>query len=185
MYLYAALIPPAPALDELAHVVRSVPGGSAQFDAEPPRSMHMPITTFGYVANRDTAGLKHTLRQAASRWEPAKLRFAGATALEWQGDKSVWAKLGGDLDSLTQIGRGVPPAVRHLGFLVDRRTFRPWISVGKITDETTSPYLEQLVGALDAFEGSSWTLDSLALARRARGEEGSSYDVVEQFPLGG
>ncbi len=91
------------------------------------------------------------------------LRLAGGAALEWPGDKSAWARLDGDLDALQVIAQGVPKVVQRLSLFVDRRQFRPLLSVGSITDETTAPYLEALVAALERFEGMTWTQESVSL----------------------
>ena len=113
-----------------------------------------------------------------------ELRFAGGAALEWPGDESVWAKLDGDVEKLVTIGRGIPRAVQKLQLFVDRRQFRPWLSVGTITDRTTAPYLEDLVARLDAFSGRSWTQETVSLMKNIPQEPDHPYEVVEELPLG-
>ena len=56
--------------------------------------------------------------------------------------------------------------MQRLGFFVDRLQFRPWLSVGTITDESTAPYLESVVAALDGFRGRTWTVEAVSLMRR-------------------
>jgi 2'-5' RNA ligase len=186
MRLFAALLPPEEVLTELAALVRSVAPNTRELDARPVADMYMPVTSFGNVALGDARQLEATLRREAAGWAAPKIYFSGGTALEWPGDQSVWAKLAGDLDELYAIGRGVPAVVRRLGFFVDRRQFRPWLSVGTITDHTTAPYLERLVAELEGFEGPPWRLEHLHLLRRLPAlEDGSDggFDVVEQLPL--
>ena len=119
--------------------------------------MRMPVTNFGNVALHDAETLLQTLRTESARWPNPELRFHGHAALEWEGDKCVWSKLDGDVDDLLAVGREVPKVVQPLGFLVDRRKFRPWLAVGSITDATTLSYLERLTAALDEFKGTPWT----------------------------
>lgn len=186
MRLFAGLLPPDEALAELAHVVRSVAPETPELEARAVADMYMPVTQFGNVTLGDARSLESTLRREAAGWAAPKLYFAGGTALEWPGDQSVWAKLGGDVDDLLVIGRGVSNVVRRLGFLVDRRQFRPWLSVGSITDHTTAPYLERLVAALDGFEGQPWRIEHLDVMRRLPVlEDGSDggFEVVERLPL--
>ena len=57
----------------------------------------------------------------------------------------MWTKLDGDVEDLLTIGRGIPLVAQRMRLFVDRRQFRPWLSVGTITDKTTAPYLEDLV----------------------------------------
>ncbi len=186
MRLYSALFPPQDALAELADVVRSVAPGTRELDGVDVADMHIPVTQFGNVTLADARSLEAALARETAGWRAPKLAFSGGTALEWRGDQSVWAKLDGDLDALHEIARGVSTVVQRLGFLVDRRQFRPMLSVGTITDHTTAPYLEALVGALESFTGMSWQLPELTVLRKLPVlEDGSDggFEVVRHLPL--
>ena len=214
MRLFAAIVPPRPVLEEVVAVLDSVRPEATGPEpvprpllrrlvgrgAPPPRAaeslvdrelerppleeMHIPLTSFGNVTLGDSVKLANALRRAAASWPRAEVAFAGAAALEFKGDESVWARLTGDLDAVTTIGRGVPQVVQRLGFFVDRRVFRPWLSVGTITDETTAPYLERVVAALDAFHGRTWTLEHVHLMRWPPEATGASgFEVMEPMPL--
>ena len=155
MRLYAALVPPMHVRDELADLVSSVAPGTPELTPVPPVEMRVPVTNFGNVTLNDSLRLVEVLRDAAGRWPRPTVHCSGSAALEFEGDRSVWSRIEGDLDELLEVGRGVPKVVQPLGFLVDRRKFRPWISVGTITENTTLPYLEKLTEVLDGFTGSS------------------------------
>jgi RNA 2',3'-cyclic 3'-phosphodiesterase len=215
MRLFAAIMPPRPVLEEVVAVLDSVrpatpspeparpllrrlvgrgapPPPPAQrlvdreLDRPPLEEMHIPLTSFGNVTLGDSIKLANALRTAVAAWPRAEVSFAGAAALEFKGDESVWARLTGDLDAVNVIGRGVPQVVQRLGFFVDRRVFRPWLSVGTITDETTAPYLERVVAALDAFQGRTWTLEHVHLMRWPPDATGASgFEVMEPMPLAG
>ena len=148
MRLYAAIVPPEAARAELADLVRSVGPASPELEPVAVADMRIPVTSFGNVTLSDSSVLLSTLRDVARGWTRPELRFRGHAALEWEGDKNVWAKIDGDVESLNTVGRGVPVVVQPLGFLVDRRKFRPWLPVGTITDATTLPYLERLTAAV-------------------------------------
>ena len=207
MRLFAAIVPPRAVIDEVREILLGVRGPDvaepkrglrARFGSRPsavdeqdsdelavPEAalMYLPITGFGNVALGDSVQLTNALRAEAATWQKPTLHLAGGTALEFPGDESVWAKLAGDLDALNAIGRGVPQVVRRLGFFVDRRQFRPWLSVGTITDATTAPYLQRVVDALDAFRGQSWTVESVSLMKRLTEEGPDSFEEMEQLPL--
>jgi RNA 2',3'-cyclic 3'-phosphodiesterase len=214
MRLFAAIVPPRDVLKEVVDVVESVrstlepepapakwwrrSGRGARGDGreqEGPRPnleldrpdidlMHIPITSFGNVTLGDSIKLADALREKAVGWSRPEVRFAGAAALEFPGDESVWATLDGDVDGLRVIGRGVPDVVKRLGFFVDRRVFRPWLSVGTITDETTAPYLERLVAAIENLEGRPWTVDAVWLMKRpAEAVSSDTFEEMERMPL--
>jgi 2'-5' RNA ligase len=186
MRLFAAIVPPELARKELAEAVRAAGPDSPELAAVPVEDMRIPVTGFGNVSQRDALQLISTLARAAAAWPRPELRFAGSAALEWPGDENVWARLDGDVDGALTIGRGVPPAVKRLGFLVDRRAFRPWMAVGAITDHTTAPYLEKLVGDLDEFKGSLWTLETLTIVRKVPLDQSGKVEeiVLDEIPLG-
>jgi 2'-5' RNA ligase len=162
------------------------PEHNAQLNRPPLEAMYIPITGFGNVTLGDSVKLAAALREAVAGWQRPTVAFAGAAALEFKGDESVWARLSGDLDELMTIGRGVPQVVQRLGFFVDRRVFRPWLSVGTITDETTAPYLERLVAALEEFRGESWVVEHVHLMKRpAESTSEHAFEVMEPMPLGG
>jgi 2'-5' RNA ligase len=197
MLLHAVIIPPRMVLDAVVHVVQSVdqppaaappqpssgsprrrrdrgvhePGPPAAadpgLDFVPPEQMHLPITGFGNVTAGDASKLAATLTDAAAGWTRPTVRIAGGGALEFPGDRAVWAKLEGDVDGLVSIARGVVQAVQRRGFFVDRRAFRPWLAVATITDATTAPSLEEVVAVLDAFRGEPWTVECVSVMKRS------------------
>jgi len=130
---------------------------AAALEHVPVERMLFPITGFGNLTANDANRVADAIREAAAGWDVPTVRFSGGTALDFPGDWSVWAKLAGDVDGAMTVARGVTESVQRLGFFVDRRQFRPMMSVGTVTAETTGPYLEALVAALEQFEGEEWT----------------------------
>ncbi len=187
MRIFAALVPPEPVRNEVAAVVASVDPGTPELAAVPAGDLRMPLTHFGNVAQHDFLQMVQILRHDAERWPRPELRFSGSAALEFDGDRSVWSRAEGDLDALFTVSRNLPVSVKRLGFLVDRRRFRPWLSVGTITEATTAPYLERLVAALDGYKSDLWTLDRISIVRRTPTEVPGQVDevVIEEVPLGG
>ena len=186
MRLFAAIVPPRHTVDELVEELLAAGAGSRELDPVSADKMHIPVTGFGNVSHGDAHQLVDMLARAASSWTRPDLRFSGSAALEWPGDRNVWARLDGDVDGVLTVGRGVPPAVQRLGFLVDRRVFRPWVAVGSITDDTTAPFLERVVDRLGEFKGTMWTLSTLTVMRKVPTDDrGGMQEVVhEEIPLG-
>lgn len=157
---------------------------SDQLSRLPVVRMHIPITTFGHLTRTDTVRLADELRETAATWSGPTMRFSGGKALEWPGDKSVWVRLDGDLKGLQVIAKGVTTVAQRLSLFVDRRQFRPWLAVGTINDLTTAPYLEQLVAALESFEGTSWTQGTVSLMKgQPEGAPGEPFEELEAMPL--
>jgi hypothetical protein len=187
MLVHGSIFPPRSALEAVVAVVGSVPApddgrapsselkallgrlgrGKARgelaeappavLELVPVERLQLPITGFGNLTTRDAHRVAEAIATAAVDWHAPTVRLAGGTALDFPGDWSVWAKLAGDVEALSEVVRGVTQSVEGLGFFVDRRQYRPMLSVANVTRATTGPYLEALVAALDAFEGESWT----------------------------
>ena len=173
-------------LDRLGTIAGRSPDqatANEQLDAIKAQHMHIPITYFGNLTLGDSIALADALRTEVATWRRPELRFAGGTALEWQGDESVWTKLEGDVEDLLTIGRGIPPVAQKMQLFVDRRQFRPWLSVGTITDKTTAPYLEELVARLDRFKGRTWVQESVTLLKGVPHESETPFEVQEELPL--
>lgn len=214
MLVHGAIIPPSAVLEALDAVVRSVPlpagaepapaasqgirgrlgrrrndvveapAAPVMLEHLPVARMRLPITGFGNLTTHDANRLAEVIAHAASEWEQPRLQFAGGTALDFPGDWSVWAKLDGDVDALMSIARGVTQSVEGLGFFVDRRQFRPMLSVATVTEATTGPFLQSVVDALDAFRGEEWTAD-ISLTKETF--VGGQPEIVEfhRIPIAG
>jgi 2'-5' RNA ligase len=175
----------APERNEQAATIQTEPT-TDELDTPDVEEMYLPLAGFGNVTLRDSTQLANSLRSEVATWQRAKLVFTGSAALEFPGDTSVWVKLDGDLDALNAIGKGVPLVVQRMGYFVDRRKFRPWLSVGTITDSTTAPFLERLVAALDEFRGQPWTVEGVSLMKWLPEVDGKRhFEQVELLRLGG
>jgi len=187
MRMSAALIPPPPVLEDLAAVVRSVRGHETQLEPVPADLMRLPLGNFGNVGLTDRMALQEALTDEVSRWAPLQLRFRGGSALLDPGDDSVWAEMSGDLEQLTAMGSVIPRVVHRLGFLIDRRSFRTRLRVGRITPATSLEFLERLLSRLDGYAGPAWTSHHVSLLRNLSGDGASEpmYEVMHELRLVG
>ena len=154
-----------------------------QLDHVSPSRMQLPIATFGNVAVSDVSRLVEAIRGVAATLTPPRLHLAGSAALEFPGDTSVWAKVNGDLDSLRRIPPGITQIVEPLGFFVDRRQFRPMLSVATINDATSIEVLQQVVDALDAFEGEPWAVGHVSLRKKRLDLDPPGSEEIASLPL--
>jgi 2'-5' RNA ligase len=187
MRMSAALIPPPPVLEDLAAVVRSVRGHERQLTPVPADLMRLPLGNFGNVGLTDRMALQEVLTDEVSRWAPLQLRFRGGSALLDANDDSVWAEMSGDLEQLTAMGAVIPRVVQRLGFLIDRRSFRTRMRVGRITDATSVDFLERLLRRLDGYSGPAWTSHHVTLLRHLSSERTSEppFEVIHELRLVG
>ena len=213
MLLYAVIVPPRDVLVAIARVVRSVERPSAPEPPTPRRGfrarlggrggpavepvnaipdelelisaeqMNLPITGFGNVTTGDARRLEEAISAEAATWTPPTMWFTGGTAVENPNDRSVWAGLEGDVAALMSVARGVTQSVEPLGFFVDRRKFRPSMAVATVTEHTTTPYLQSILDALDAFRSEPWTVEHVLLTRRSFDQGVPKPEEVARIPL--
>ena len=170
--------------------------GAAVEPAEPPPppppqldllasdQLQLPLCSFGNLTTEEVTRLRKALGELAAGLPSPTVWVAGGGALEFDGDKSVWAKLEGDVDGLWKVFRGINEGVERLGFFLDRRSFRPWLALGSINDATTAPYLEDVVAALDAHRGTPWLVDTVSLMKLAHTGKPPTATEMDYFPLG-
>jgi 2'-5' RNA ligase len=151
----------------------------------PAEAMHLPIAKFGNLALNDATRLANTMDQEARNWQTPRLSLSGGVALEPEGDDAVWVALAGDVDALGTLTRGVVLAAQAMRLFVDRRGFRPHVKVGTVTQHTTEGYLEELLAALDAFEGHAWWMTTISLLVPIdQGPGKAPFKTFRDIPLG-
>jgi len=209
MHVRASLVPPERIANAVAEVVASVelpveppppppkgifrrkaepaappPPPAPQLDLLPSDQLQIPLCSFGNLTTDEVTRLGKALASIASELTAPTVWVAGGTALEFTGDQSVWAKLEGDVDGLWAVFRGINEGVERLGFFLDRRSFRPWLSLGTINEATTAPYLEDVVAALDAYRSEPWLVDGVSLMKLALTGKPPGAVEIQCVPLG-
>lgn len=206
MLVHGAFVPPRDALEELSKVVRAgrrepapepepkrglfgrraevapAPPAPPVFIDVPVAALRLPITAFGNLTSGDARRLADELTATFAGWQRPTVWFGGGGALEWPGDRMVWARLEGEVAELTGVSRGVTTCVERLGLFVDRRVFRPMLAVAEVTASTTGPDLEAVVGALEEFRGQSWEVDAVVLTVDPSGD--GNVQEHERIPIG-
>lgn len=207
MHLFSALVPPRDIADDLADVVASVrrpvdvaPTPKRRFGRRPPApapvlsrppleivpisDMRFHITTFGNVTTGDAAKITRCIAEAAVDWPAPTVYFAGAVAPDFPRDRSVRARLDGDLDAMTALARGVIQTVERVGLYADRRRFRPVLAVAKATDDTELADVEAAADALTHYRSPSWTVDAISLFTTVFDGPHETAKEIERVPVG-
>lgn len=183
MRIFAALLPPAEALDELAATVaplRRRPGGERLRWAE--RSdWHITLAFYGNADASRLRALYAGLARVAAEGAPFSLRLVGGGAF---GRRHLWAGVAGDLPQLTRLAlvsgeageaAGLPGGTRH-------DAYRPHLTLA--SDQERNGDLAHWLAALADFEGSPWTASSLVLMRSEDRADGTRYRTQASWPLG-
>ncbi|MEU2788876.1 RNA 2',3'-cyclic phosphodiesterase [Streptomyces sp. NPDC007100] len=187
MRLFAAVLPPADAVDELDARVRRL---RALPEADRLRwtaraGWHFTLAFYGEVPDALLPDLRERLARAARRHEPFPLRLKGGGHFA---DRVVWAGAEGGLPGMRKLADSAAAAARRAGVeLSGHRAYTPHLTVARNRADALDP--APFVAALADFAGTGWTVRELALVRSrlpvagVAGEQ-PRYETVAAWPLG-
>ncbi|MEP6666108.1 MAG: hypothetical protein ABJA81_06645 [Nocardioidaceae bacterium] len=187
MRINAFVQPPEHVVQHLASALEDVAIPAPQVNWVESSMWILPLATFGNVAMSEAIDLELLLMKELRSILPMELRLAEVIPLPEDGDDSLWAGYDGDTEQLTQLASAIPRWVRPHGFLLDRRSFRTRMRIGRVTPYTSVIDLERLVEKLGHYQGPSWTADEIVMGRPRRAEDDgkpAGYDVDARIPFG-
>ncbi|MEW2081499.1 RNA 2',3'-cyclic phosphodiesterase [Streptomyces sp. NPDC005283] len=186
MRLFAAVLPPARAVDELALAVdrlRSLPGSDGlRWTGR--AGWHFTLAFMGEVEDGLLPELHARLGRAARRTHPFALRLHGGGRF---GQRALWVGAAGGLEEMRLLAERTDAAARRAGVsMQEHRRYQAHLTIARSRDEADlRPYVE----ALEAFEGTPWEVAELSLVRSnlpVSGVPGEQprYETVGSWPLG-
>ncbi|MWA11884.1 RNA 2',3'-cyclic phosphodiesterase [Streptomyces sp. BA2] len=187
MRLFAAVLPPPAAADELAQAadkLKTLPGAEALRWTRR-ESWHFTLAFMSEVEDATVTQLSTRLERAAHRTAPFPLALHGGGHF---GARALWAGAQGDVDTLRLLAQRADAAARKSGITMEEhRHYRPHLTLARGHGE---PSLRAYADALADFAGTEWTVAELTLVRSnlpVSGVPGERprYEVVGRWPLGG
>ncbi|MFP1626363.1 RNA 2',3'-cyclic phosphodiesterase [Streptomyces sp. 5K101] len=185
MRLFAAVLPPDRAVDELGLAVDRLSGmaGADRLRWTGREGWHFTLAFMGEVGDDLVPELRARLARAAHRTEVFPLRLHRGGRF---GRRALWAGAAGGLDEMRLLAERADAAARRSGIDMDEhRSYHAHLTIARAREDTDlRPYVE----ALDDFEGSPWHVEELALVRSnlpGGGRPGAQprYEVVDSWPL--
>ncbi|MGW2600863.1 RNA 2',3'-cyclic phosphodiesterase [Streptomyces klenkii] len=192
MRLFAAVIPPQAAVDELAAEVAqlraALPEHHGRLRWTRPATWHFTLAFFGEVDEARLPELGECLAHTAHRHPAHELRFAGGGRF---GGRILWVGATGSLETLAGLARSTVDAARQAEVhMDDARPFRPHLTLARVTGHVNlRPYAEELA----EFRGRRWRVERLELmsshlpgtgTRIGAAGERPRYETVAAYPLG-
>ncbi|MFJ2016839.1 RNA 2',3'-cyclic phosphodiesterase [Streptomyces nodosus] len=186
MRLFAAVVPPPEAIDELAvavHGLERMPGaGGLRWTGRP--AWHFTLAFYGEVAEEVVPELSERLARAARHSEPFPVALCGGGHF---GGRALWVGASGDLEALRLLADRAESAGRRAGLeMGEHRGYRAHLTLAR---SRGSANLRPYAAALDPFAGGAWTVGELHLVRSrlpVSGVPGEQprYETLEQWGLG-
>jgi RNA 2',3'-cyclic 3'-phosphodiesterase len=181
MRLFAAVVPPAEAVEHLAASTPVRDGDALRWST--PEAWHITLAFYGEFPGHRLDDLVDRLRRAARRHPPLELALAGAGRF---GGRVLWVGCTGEVAGLRKLAQACGAAGRRAGADIDeQRRFRPHVTLARASRPVD---LRGYVAELAGYRGPSWRASALALVRShlGAGEDGRSrYEPVDSLELAG
>ncbi|EDY43633.1 2'-5' RNA ligase family protein [Streptomyces sp. SPB074] len=182
MRLFAALLPPPEALDELDAAVRPVRRlpGAEELRWTRAEGRHVTLAFYGDTEREPP---ERGLADLAAAHAPPRLSLTGAG--HFRGG-TLWTGVRGDVAAL----RALAGAARALGGAAEH-AYRPHVSLARssrrLSPGAYAPLLRSCEELLAPFAGRAWTADRVGLLRSVPGGHGAANQYVSEatYPLTG
>lgn len=103
-----------------------------------PEIMHLTLKFLGNVAVDFVPQVVEAMSGVARQHAPFKLLVAGTGAFpNWQRPQVVWVGVGGELDRLSGLQKGLESVLSPLGFPPEPRPFSAHLTLGRLRDRVT------------------------------------------------
>jgi 2'-5' RNA ligase len=103
-----------------------------------PESMHLTLKFLGNVAADSIPQIVGAVSSVAPMHSPFKLQVADTGAFpNWQRPQVVWVGVGGELDRLNSLQKGLESVLSPLGFPPESRPFSAHLTLGRLRDRVT------------------------------------------------
>ena len=145
--------------------------------------MAVHLTRFGFVDPEAGARLRATLEHDARDWPAPTVHVTGELSTHGS-DERLHLALGGDVDDLRAVFRGITDSAKRAGFMLDRRSFAPLLPVADLDADVSDEALATLVAGLEDFAGTPWQVGTVTLARLGFGSGDDALHEVAAVPLG-
>ncbi len=181
MSLFVAIRPDAGAVEDLQHAiepVRRMPAADV-LRWQSPSQWHI---TLAFLGEPDAAVADEVAERLSdlSGWPPVRgLSLAGAGCF---GRQVLWIGAADDdsLAGLRALQEAVPPRLRGSGATVDRRPWRPHLTIARARHGDARP----AAAVLDGYRGPRWDVDEVLLVRSSGGPH-PEHRVAASVRLGG
>jgi 2'-5' RNA ligase len=142
---------------------------------------HVTLAFFGEVPESRVPALTAALGRSVGR-PSGHLRLAGAGTYPERGAPRVlWVGVDGDVAALAELAGAAAEAARSVGVPVDRRPYRPHLTVGRWSASAAPPSGRPLVAALGRYTGPYFAAGSVVLMRSHHGPR-PRYETVASWP---
>jgi len=184
--LFAAVYPPASAVDHLITFVAALRVGVASAAGvntrlARPDTLHVTVAFLGDVADERLDAVTDALGRAADGPAPS-VCLAGGGRFGRGKFTVLWTGLGGDVDALRGIAGAARRSLKKARLPYDDRPWKPHLTIARPGDRLDRAAVAADRAALAGYRGPTWPAAEVVLMRSHLGPR-PSYDRLAVWPL--
>jgi 2'-5' RNA ligase len=151
-----------------------------------PAHWRLHLASFGDVVKADVPQLCDVLVEHISELQAPTLRMSGVRTDSDSLD-IIWAGVEGDLTTVGHLAESMPRWVMPFGFALDRRAYRPRVTLGRTSHEQPEEHLGSIAARLGDYQGKPWVADAVTLGYDipATSRYNADFAVVRQAYFAG
>jgi len=180
--VFTAIFPPEQAVDDLARIVEPVQRANPELRWTPPQLWHLTLAFLGNITEVDSRLLNQHMREFVAQRAALRVRLAGAGAFpEPAAAQTLWVGMDAPGFALADLSRELIGSVLHFGWILDRRSFQPHVTLARSrTEQNVTSAVEELAD----YRGPYWDVPSIAVVwsrQRPNGEP--FYELLGEHPF--
>jgi len=185
MRLFVGVLPPPEAVDHLRAAISGLDVVRAGAGTVRPELWHLTLAFLGEVDEERLDAVSARIADGAAAGRGGEVSLAGGGHF---GDAVLWVGVGGDVEDLDRTARAIRRHLRLARVVLERRPFRPHLTLARPRGRITRQQLRADVAALQPYAGPSWRADRVHLLRSTQhrtpdGAQAVTYEPLASWPL--
>ncbi len=154
-----------------------------------PEGIHLTLKFLGNIAPTTVPDIVEAIARIAQPASPFHLQIGGLGVFPgWQRPQVVWVGVGGEVQKLATLQRGMEAALAPLGFPPESRSFSPHLTLGRLRERASPGDRRSFAQWAQSvrFEASlSFEVYALSLMKSQLTPSGAIYSRLASVELGG
>jgi 2'-5' RNA ligase len=163
------------------------PGSESCVKWVDPQGIHLTLKFLGNIPVGKVSEITKAIAEVARSAAPFRLQLTEFGAFpNLRAPRVAWVGLGGDVESLLRLQRGIDQAIVPLGFAAEGRAFSPHLTLGRVREQAAPQEQRKLgerIGALKVQGQPSLYVDKVSLMRSQLTTKGAIYSRLSAAEL--
>ncbi len=169
----------------IAAAAEELPADGAKVRWVEPHNLHLTMKFLGDVPDADVVSMCRAVEAAAGGLDPLMFDVAGLACTPERGPvKMIWAEVLDPCGKLAEAFYELEAAMEVLGFDVERRAFKPHITVGRVRYCPNPAAMRQATARLGDEEFGTQDADEIVVYSSELTKEGPVYAAMAHCRLG-